>query len=112
MLAALPEPAVTALFGEAALPALTKRSVSRLPDLLAELDRVRKRGYALNREESEDGVASVAVAVAGRNDSPVAALVVSAPVTRLNAESAGQIAKRLAAGADRLAVLSGPQAGP
>ncbi len=71
MLAALPEPEVTALFGEAALPALTKRSVTRLPDLLAELNRVRKRGYALNREESQDGVASVAVAVAGRTTRPL-----------------------------------------
>lgn len=103
MLAALPEPEVAALFGDAtALPALTKRSVTRLPRLRAELRQVRERGYALNREESEEGVASVAVAVVGRRDSPVAALVVSAPVTRLDEQGAGQIAKRLTAEAGAL----------
>jgi DNA-binding IclR family transcriptional regulator len=112
MLAAMPEPQVAAMFDDAAaLPALTKRSVTRLRQLQAELRLVRERGYALNREESEDGVASVAVAVVGRPDSPVAALVVSAPVTRLDAESSDRIAARLRAEADRLAVLSGPQPG-
>ena len=113
MLAALPEPEVVAMFDDAAaLPALTKRSVTRLRKLQAELRLVRQRGYALNREESEDGVASVAVAVIGRPDSPVAALVVSAPVTRLDAESSDRIAARLRAEADRLAVLPGPQPDP
>jgi len=112
MLAALPEPEVAALFGDAVLPALTKRSVIRLPDLFGELKRVRTRGYALNREESEEGVASVAVAVLSGPDSPLAALVVSAPATRLDTKSSDQIAARLRAEADRLAVLSGPQPGP
>ena len=113
MLAALPEPEVATLFGEpGSLPTLTKRSVTRLPDLLDELHGVRERGYALNREESEDGVASVAVAVVDRRNSPVAALVVSAPVTRLDDESSDRIAARLRAEAGRLAVLSGAQAAP
>ena len=107
MLAALPEPEVAALFQDAvALPALTKRSVTRLPDLLGELSRVRKRGYAVNREESEDGVASVAVAVLSGPDSPLAALVVSAPVTRLDTKSSDRIAARLRAEADRLSDLT------
>jgi len=111
MLAALPEPEVAAMFAEAALPGLTKRSVTRLPDLLAELREVRERGYALNIEESEDGVASVAVPILGRNDAPVAALVVSAPVTRLGADSAERIASRLRDQADRLTDLISPRAG-
>jgi len=113
MLAALPEPEVATLFGEpGSLPTLTKRSVTRIPDLLDELRGVREHGYALNREESEDGVASVAVAVVDRRNSPVAALVVSAPVTRLDDESSDRIAARLRAEAGRLAVLSSAQAAP
>ena len=108
MLAALPDSEVIALFGDGTLPALTKRSVTRLTDLLAELSEIRERRYALNTEESEDGVASVAVPILGRNDAPVAALVVSAPVTRLDAESAGRVAARLRDDADRLAGLIGP----
>jgi IclR family acetate operon transcriptional repressor len=110
MLAALPPPEVAAMFAGAALPALTKRSVTQLPDLLAELREVRERGYALNIEESEDGVASVAVPILGRNNAPVAALVVSVPVTRLDADSAARIASRLRDHAHRLTDLISPRA--
>lgn len=111
MLAALPESEVIALFGDGTLPALTKRSVTSLKGLLAELREIRGRGYAVNIEESEDGVASVAVPVLGGHDAPVAALVVSAPVTRLDAESAERIADRLRDDASRLADLMSPHAG-
>ncbi|MDR2983679.1 MAG: IclR family transcriptional regulator [Nocardiopsaceae bacterium] len=111
MLAALPESEVTAMFTAQELPALTKQSVTSLASLLAELRETRERGYALNIEESEDGVASVAVPVSGRKDAPVAALVVSAPVTRLDAASAERIATRLRDDAERLSDLIGPHAG-
>ena len=111
MLAVLPESEVSALFAEDTLPALTKQSVTSLPDLLAELRQARDLGYALNIEESEDGVASVAVPILGRNDAPVAALVVSAPVTRLDADSAERIAASLRDDANRLTELISPHAG-
>ena len=111
MLAVLPESKVSAMFAEDVLPALTKQSVTGLPDLLAELRQARELGYALNIEESEDGVASVAVPILGSNDAPVAALVVSAPVTRLDADSAERIAARLRNDADRLTELISPRAG-
>jgi DNA-binding IclR family transcriptional regulator len=111
MLAALPESEVAAMFTEEALPALTKRSVTSPADLLAELRETRERGCALNIEESEDGVASVAVPILGRKDTPVAALVISAPATRLDAASAERIATRLRDDAERLSELIGPHAG-
>jgi len=112
MLAALPESELAALFVDAAaLPGLTAASVTRPADLAAELRRVRQRGYALIREESEEGVASVAVAVLGPGEGPVAALVVSAPVARLEAAVAARIAKQLRAEADRLAGLTGLRSG-
>jgi len=58
-----------------------------------------------NREESEEGVASVGVAVPGPRNVPVAALVVSAPVSRMTAENARTIGARLRDEADRLAAL-------
>ena len=111
MLAALPESEVIALFGGGSLRALTRRSVTRLPDLLAELRVARERGYALNTEESEDGVASVAVPVLGRGAAPVAAIVLSAPVTRLDADSADRVAARLRDDAARLTELIAPRPG-
>jgi IclR family transcriptional regulator, acetate operon repressor len=118
MLAELPDAEVAALFSDAAaLPGLTRRSVTRPAELARELRLVRERGYALNSEESEDGVASVGVAVRGPQGGPAAALVLSAPVTRLDPDLARQVSGRLRAEAARLAVLAGwtparPVAGP
>jgi DNA-binding IclR family transcriptional regulator len=84
LLAELPDDEVAALFaGQAALPRLTRRSIGSRSALLAELAKVREAGCAVNLEESEEGVASVAVAVRGRPHVPVAALVVSAPASRM-----------------------------
>jgi DNA-binding IclR family transcriptional regulator len=96
LLAELPDAEVTALFpGQAALTALTGRSITTRPRLLAELQRVRERGCAVNIEESEDGVASVAVAVHGPRLAPAAALAVSGPVSRLTGEVIGRIEAEL-----------------
>jgi len=112
MLAALPAPELAALFpdgpGAPELPALTGHSITSRGQLENELAAVRERGFALNREESEDGVASVAVAVLDGRRAPVAALSVSAPVSRLPDRLAGEIAAQLRVGAQRLAGLAGP----
>ena len=111
MLAALPAPELAALFpdgpGAPELPALTGHSITSRGNLDNELAVVRARGFALNREESEDGVASVAVAVLDGGRAPVAALSVSAPVSRLPDRLAGEIAAQLRVGAQRLAGLAG-----
>lgn len=96
LLAALPDQEVSALFpGQKSLTALTTRSITTRSRLLAELKVIRERGYAINREESEDGVASVAVAVRGPQQVPVAALVVSAPVSRMAEAAAASAAAQL-----------------
>jgi DNA-binding IclR family transcriptional regulator len=79
----------------AALPSLTPRSIRSRPALLAELRRVREDGCAVNREESEEGVASVAVVVRGPRQVPAAALTVSAPVSRMTEETTQRIKKEL-----------------
>jgi DNA-binding IclR family transcriptional regulator len=91
LLAALPEAEVSAMFAGAALPRLTPRSITSRAALLAELRQVRKDGCAVNREESEEGVASVAVAVPGPQGLPAAALAVSAPVSRMTGQAAEKI---------------------
>ncbi|HEU5417742.1 MAG TPA: IclR family transcriptional regulator [Streptosporangiaceae bacterium] len=104
LLAALPDAEVAArLAGQQTLTALTGRSITTLSRLLAELTQVRDRGYAINVEESEEGVASVAVAVRDPQQGPVAALVVSAPVSRMTDDSAARIAAELREHARRLA---------
>jgi DNA-binding IclR family transcriptional regulator len=92
LLAELPDAEVSALFAdEAALPRLTPRSITTRSALLAELRKVREAGCAVNQEESEEGVASVAIAVRGRPHVPVAALVVSAPLSRMTEQTTMKI---------------------
>jgi IclR family transcriptional regulator, acetate operon repressor len=96
LLAELPDAEVAALFpGPAALPRLTERSITSRSELLAELRKVRAAGCAVNTEESEEGVASVAIAVRGRPYVPVAALVVSAPLSRMTEQAAEKIKSEL-----------------
>jgi IclR family acetate operon transcriptional repressor len=96
LLAALPEQEVSALFaGQKSLTALTGRSITSRSRLLAELKAVRERGCATNLEESEEGVASVAVVVHGPQQVPIAALVVSAPVSRMTEAAAAGVAAEL-----------------
>ncbi len=86
LLAQLPADEAAALIGgPGPLPALTGRSITDRARLRAELARVRARGCAVNVEESEEGVASVAVAVRGLRQP--AALVVSAPVARMTEQA-------------------------
>jgi DNA-binding IclR family transcriptional regulator len=89
----LPDADLAVMFaGNEPLPGLTARSITSRSRLLAELRQVRDDGYAVNREESEEGVASVAVAVRGPQRLPIAALTVSAPVSRLT-EATGETMK-------------------
>lgn len=44
-------------------PALTPNSIRNVPDLMAELDRTRERGYAVDNEENTVGVVCFAVAL-------------------------------------------------
>jgi IclR family transcriptional regulator, acetate operon repressor len=103
LLAALKDEEVSELFaGQRTLTGLTSRSITTRSRLIAELKAVRDRGCAINREESEEGVASVAVAVIGPQQIPAAALVVSAPVSRMTEATAARVAAALRERADWL----------
>ena len=105
LLAELSDDEVSAIIADqAALTALTARSITTRPRLLAELRQVRARGCAVNVEESEEGVTSVAVVVRNPQQRPAAALVVSAPVSRMTDEAAAKIEAELR---DRVAWLEG-----
>jgi IclR family acetate operon transcriptional repressor len=75
------------------LEPMTPRSLPSLGALEAELVEVRRRGYATNFGESEPEVAAVAVPIPAGADSRPAAVTVSAPVTRLDADRVPVIAE-------------------
>ncbi|OBI21925.1 IclR family transcriptional regulator [Mycobacterium sp. E2327] len=86
MLAQLPEHELRQLFPNEELERVTSHSIGSRAELEAELSRTRERGYAINREESEDGVASVAVPIPTRAPGVRLALNAAAPQDRLDGD--------------------------
>ena len=84
MLAQLSETELRQLLPDEHLERITPHSLGGRTELEGELWRTRQRGYAVNREESEEGVASVAVPIPTRAPGLRLALNAAAPVSRLD----------------------------
>ncbi|MBW0018883.1 MAG: IclR family transcriptional regulator [Mycobacterium sp.] len=95
MLAQLPEPELRQLFPNEKLKRITSRSIGTRTELEAELSGIRERGYATNREESEEGVASVAVPIPTRAPGLWLALNAAAPQNRLSSSQYASVAAAL-----------------
>jgi IclR family transcriptional regulator, KDG regulon repressor len=83
ILACLPITKVQAFIDQYGLPAMTPQTFTDPTKFLAELEKIRKQGYAVDDEENEVGGRCVAVSVFDHTGQPVAAVSVSAPTTRL-----------------------------
>jgi IclR family acetate operon transcriptional repressor len=107
MLAAQPDAEVLALLKRGGMPRRTEHTITDPEDFLADLARVRERGYALDDGEQELGVRCVAVPVP---DAPRAmALSVSGPLTRMSDDVVAEAAPILRrAAAEFSAELGGP----
>ncbi|MFZ5917915.1 MAG: IclR family transcriptional regulator [Chloroflexota bacterium] len=81
------------LLGEGPYPTLGPKTLTSLDALLADLDRVRREGYAINDEELAAGLRSVAAPVRHRQGQIVAAINVSVSSARV---SRGELASVLA----------------
>lgn len=98
LLASLP----AAVFNEVVRRGLTPRAGNTLttPEALQEdLARIRSRGYAIDNEENEPGVRCLGAAIFNHSGSPVAAISVSGPITRLTPDrfdELGQLVKHMA----------------
>jgi DNA-binding IclR family transcriptional regulator len=95
MLAQLSQPELRRLLPDEQLVRVTVRSIGSRTELEAELSGIRERGYAVNREESEEGVASVAVPIPTRAPGLRLALNASAPMNRLGSSQYAAIAAAL-----------------
>ncbi|ORV61510.1 IclR family transcriptional regulator [Mycobacterium europaeum] len=95
MLAQLPEPELRQLLPHERLERITPSSIGTRTELEAELAAIRERGYAINREESEEGVASVAVPIPTRAPGLRLALNAAAPQNRLDISGYGAVAAAL-----------------
>ncbi len=102
LLAQLPVEEVMRIYPSEALPTTTAMSLSDRDELVSALEDVRRLGYALNTEESEEGVAAVAVAIKG-GGAPVAAISCAAPVSRMGPRRSPLVYEALRTAAARIA---------
>ena len=82
ILAQLPDDTVRGIVTRAGMPTPTEHSIGDVDELLAELDRIRERGYAIDDQEQEIGVRCFSMAVP---DAPTpTAVSVSGPISRVD----------------------------
>jgi IclR family acetate operon transcriptional repressor len=93
-----------AVLGRVGTPALTANTLSSPDAVMAELQRVRELGYAIDDEEEESGARCVAVPVWG---TPVRlAISVSGPSSRVTHEKVPSLAAELRLAAEELCTLA------
>lgn len=87
ILANLPDERVEELVDRHGLSNPSPNSITDREELFEELDRVRERGYAFNRQETTSGVHAVGAAVTDADGEVVGALSVSGPANRMTGEA-------------------------
>jgi DNA-binding IclR family transcriptional regulator len=74
---------------------LTNKTLTSEQELLRDLERTRRRGYAIDDEEVEDGVRCVGAAILDDKGYPVAAVSVAGPSFRMTVQNVRHIAEKL-----------------
>jgi DNA-binding IclR family transcriptional regulator len=87
ILAELPAADVVAIIDKWGLPATTENTITSRDRLEMELDATRERGYAMNNEESIDGLRAIACAVMTPAGEVCGAMSVTGPSYRLTSEA-------------------------
>jgi DNA-binding IclR family transcriptional regulator len=95
LLAWTPAEDVRRLLKRQGMPRQTECTITTLAAFEAELERVRKEGYAVDRAESMAGAFCVAVPILDRQQAPVAALSIAGPSTRFNENRLAEASRAL-----------------
>ena len=95
ILAFLPEERVAEILRHIRYERFTHRTIATAEALRAEIDKTRRRGYAVDDEELEEGLRCIAVPVLDAQRQPVAAVSVSGPSFRVTAQKLPLIANHL-----------------
>lgn len=83
LLAFLEERELTSLLKNCQLTPFTPNTITDKAELIEELNRTRQNGYALDLEETENGVVCVAAPICNHADQVIAAISISGPVSRM-----------------------------
>ncbi|MFT3853381.1 MAG: IclR family transcriptional regulator [Ilumatobacteraceae bacterium] len=93
LLAALDDDVLRRLYPRDPLPAGTAQSIRTVAGLLADVERCRRLGYAVNTGESEDDVVSIAVPVTDAHGTTVASISCAIPRHRIRQRDVPALAK-------------------
>lgn len=104
LLAGMAEQELETMLGPTQLPARTAHTIVERARLMAEVRQAGAQGYAVNLEESEEGVCFVAAPIFGPGATIVGALAVGGPAERMTARRlqalgrrAGELARQISA---------------
>lgn len=95
IMAYLPEAQVEEAVRKHGLDQLTRKTITSMLDLRADLAKVRSLGYAIDDEEHEEGVLCVGAPVWSVGEYPIAAISVSGPIFRLSHEKVPAVAESI-----------------
>jgi DNA-binding IclR family transcriptional regulator len=95
ILSFLPEERINDIMRRLRFERFTHRTISNAEQLRAEIEKTRRRGYAVDDEEFEEGLRCIAVPVLDGQRLPVAAVSVSGPSFRVTAQKLPSIANHL-----------------
>lgn len=95
MLAFQPEEEIEQIIANIHFVRFTEKTLCTREDLLKSLEKVRRRGYALDDEEIELGARCIGAPIFNEDDRAIAALSVSGPTLRISVQSVPALADRL-----------------
>jgi IclR family acetate operon transcriptional repressor len=101
---------LAALFGRDPLQRYTPQTITTIEDLGAELDRVRRLGYAFDDEELHAGVRCVAAPIRDHRGRIIASFGLSAPAGRLPREQRKELVEPITRAAQTISQQLGYQA--
>jgi len=95
MLAFLPAEATAGILSRIRFTRFTPRTLCTSEALLRSLERVRRRGYAIDDQEVEAGVRCIGAPILDESGYPMAAVSISGPTSRITQQSVPGIAEHL-----------------
>lgn len=107
ILAYLPPEEVESIWNDTVIHQFTSHTIIRLEDMFRELEEIRRRGFAYDNEEHEDGIRCIAAPIFDWESAPIGAISISAPVSRLTDAVVEHLSPKLLSVANEISGLLG-----
>jgi IclR family KDG regulon transcriptional repressor len=96
VLASLPESRVNEIIRIEGLPSMTKKSITKIGPFRLDLAATRKRGYAIDHEEYQEGITGTSASIFNSRGQVIGALSIAGPAFRMTRNKAHLYGKRCA----------------